>query len=421
MPITLGPLRHRSVLLLFASRLISIAGNGFGRVALAFAVLGIPHATPIDLSIVLAAQALPQLLFVLVGGLAADKFPRLIVLLVSEFVAFMAWSGIAAVLASGYDSISAMTLLAALGGTATAFLLPAFSGVMPEVAPRDELHQANAMLRLASNSGLILGFALAGLSVGLLGTSLTIGINAASFLASFGCILRIFISGKHRQRHSTRERMRLRDGWREFVSRQWLWVVVAQYTLITAAITATFGVLGPLVARDRLGGAPAWSLIVLAQAIGTVGGALLAMRVRARRPIFAATFATLPAALPMITLALRLSLWLIASSMFLAGIANDIFGVLWQTTMQKIIPPGVLSRVSSWDLLGALCFAPLGLAVAGPVAARYGASIALVGCAILVVLPTLAALLSPGVRNLTLSPPDESVRHAASEDVVTLS
>jgi hypothetical protein len=90
---------------------------------------------------------------------------------------------------------------------------------------------------------------------------------------------------------------------------------------------------------------------------------------------------------------------------FVLGVCFDVFGVLWQTTMQREVPPESLSRVSSYDALGSLMFGPIGLMLAGPAASLVGTRTALLGCAALVVLSTLAALLSPGVRQLRAPDP----------------
>jgi len=85
----------------------------------------------------------------------------------------------------------------------------------------------------------------------------------------------------------------------------------------------------------------------------------------------------------------------------LCGIATDIWGVLWVTTIQREIPEHVISRVGSYELLASLSLAPLGLLVAGPLAAAAGPRAALLGCAALVVTVSCAALSSPDVRQLT--------------------
>jgi hypothetical protein len=114
---------------------------------------------------------------------------------------------------------------------------------------------------------------------------------------------------------------------------------------------------------------------------------------------------TVPAALPYLLLGLGAPLWSVVAGAFVQGICFDVFGVLWQTTMQREIPPAALSRVSSYDALGSLMFGPIGLLLAGPAAVLIGPRPALVGCAVIVGISTVAALLAPGVRNLRAPEP----------------
>ena len=192
----------------------------------------------------------------------------------------------------------------------------------------------------------------------------------------------------------------LRAGWHEFFSRQWLWVVVAQFSIVVLALQAAHGVLGPLLARDELGGAPAWSAVLAAQAFGMVVGVLVAMRVRPRRPIFVGVLLTFSGAVPSLLLGVGAPLWSAVAGAFLTGVCFDVFGVLWATTMQREVPPESLSRAASYDALGSLMLGPLGLMVAGPAAELAGVRPSLIGCAVLMVLVSSAALLAPGVRGL---------------------
>jgi len=146
---------------------------------------------------------------------------------------------------------------------------------------------------------------------------------------------------------------------------------------------------------------PAESAVLTGEAVGTMVGVLIAMRFRPRRPILVATFFTAPMAAPFLALGLHAPLWTVVAGALVMGISFDIFGVLWQTTMQREIPAEALSRVSSYDALGSLMFGPIGLLAAGPVAVVVGARPALVGCAALIVASTFAALAAPGVRRLT--------------------
>ncbi|MFI0787374.1 MFS transporter [Streptomyces lydicus] len=393
-----GLWRERRFVLLAAARTLSVLGNGFARVALSFAVLALPGAGPGQLSLVLACQAVPQLAFVLVGGVIADRMSRSRVMVVADLVGAAAYAGLAAMVLTGHAPLLALCLLAVLAGTATALFSPAMDGVIPLLVPAGRLQQANGLLRVGMNGAMLLGLALSGVTVALVGAGWALALNAASFLVSAALIRGLRLPA--RPRTGTSGWAELRDGWREFSGRQWLWVVVAQYAVVVAALNANAGVLGPLAAERDLGGARAWSLVVAAQALGTVAGAGLAARIRVRRPLLVAVVATFPLAAPLALLAVRAPVPLIALAMCGAGVASDIFGVLWATTLQREVPEAALSRVSSYDWFGSLAFAPLGLLVAGPVAARIGVGHALAGCAALVVLASAAALLSPQVRGL---------------------
>lgn len=399
--------RERPFVLLATARTVSVLGNGFARVALAFAVLALPGAGPGRLSLVLACQALPQLVFILVGGVIADRMSRARLMALADVLGAGAYTGLAALVLSGYAPIPAMCLLAVAAGTASALFGPAMDGLMPLVVPTDRLQQANGLLRVGTNSAMLLGLSLSGVTVALVGPGWALALNAASFAVSAALTARLPVPARPPRKSSGWAD--LREGWREFASRQWLWVVVAQWSIVVAALNANVGVLGPLTADRYLGGARAWSIIVAAQALGTIAGAGLAARVRVRRPILVAVLATFPTAAPVALLAVRAPVWLIATAMFTAGVSSDVFGVLWSTTIHREIPEESLSRVSSYDYFGSLTFAPLGLLIAGPLATSVGLGHTLAGCAGLVVLATGAALLAPGVRNLRSSGDREPV------------
>lgn len=390
--------RDQRFVLLLSARVISVLGNGFARVALAFAVLALPGAGAGRLSLVLACQVLPQLLFILIGGVIADRISRSRLMVTADVLGCGAYAGLAAMVLTGHAPLVAMCVLAVVAGTATALFAPAMEGLVPLLVPAGRLQRANGLLRMSGNSALLLGLALSGVTVALVGAGWALALNAASFAVSAVLTLRLRVPARLRKKASGWAD--LREGWQEFAGRRWLWVVVAQYAVVVAALNANAGVLGPLMADQHLGGARAWSVIVGARAVGTIAGAGLAARVRVRRPMLVAVLCTFPGAVPIALLSVRAPVWLIAAAMFGAGVASDVFGVLWATTIQRQVPEQALSRVSSYDWFGSLAFAPLGLLVAGPVAAAVGTARALAGCAALIVLASAAALLSPQVRGL---------------------
>lgn len=401
---TTGVLRDRRFLRLAAARTISTLGSGFGRVALAFAILALPGASPARLSLVLAVQALPALMFVLAAGVIGDRFSRYRLIVGAELLAALSWAALAAMVLTRWAPLGAVLVAAMLSGLASALLMPALNGVLPEFVDRERLQVANSVLRVGQNLAMVLGLALSGLVVAAFGPGSALAVNAASFLLSAALVAGMRLPSRARLAGSSLSE--LRRGWQEFASRQWLWVVVVQSSFVLASIMATVGVLGPVWFDHHHGGARAWALLIAAQSAGSILGAVVAARFRPRRPILSAVLVTFTCALPMATLGLDLPLWSSVVAMFLCGIAADVFAVLWFTTMQREVPEEVMSRVSAYDLFGSLAFAPLGLLVAGPLASAITTAHALQLCAAVVVGATLVALCSPSVRRLTLTGAD---------------
>ncbi|GLX01004.1 MFS transporter [Microtetraspora sp. NBRC 16547] len=397
----LGMLRDRRFALLLAARTISVLGSAFAPVALAFGVLALPGATPTTLSVVLAAEALPMVAFMLVGGVIADRFPRHRVMMAGEGLNAAAYFCLAAMMLIGWTPIPGLVTAAAVSGIATAIFFPALTGIVPDVVPADRLQTANALLGLGTNISRVMGLVLSGVAVVLLGAGWALAVSGTMFAIAAMLVTALRLTPAERsaeERHSVIAD--LREGWREFSSRQWLWVVVAQFSVLMVAFQAAHGVLGPLVAKESLGGAPAWSAVLAGEAVGMIVGILVTLRLRPRRPILFATLLTLPTALPYLLLGAASPLWAVVAAGVVMGVCFDIFGVLWNTTMQREIPPEALSRVSSYDALGSLMFGPIGLLVAGPVAVAIGPRPALLGCSAIIAVVSLLALLSPGVRGL---------------------
>ncbi|HZC25569.1 MAG TPA: MFS transporter, partial [Actinopolymorphaceae bacterium] len=287
------------------------------------------------------------------------------------------------------------------------------AGIVPDVVPADRLQTANGLLGLGANSARIAGLLLSGGAVVMFGGGAALVVSAVLFGTAGSIVAALRLTKAQRDaaaKHSVLADLRV--GWREFSSRQWLWVVVAQFSILIMALQAAHGVLGPVVAKRYLGGAPAWSAVLAGEAFGTIVGVIIALRLRPRRPLLLATLVTFPTAFPYLLLGLGTPLWTIVTGAFLMGVSFDIFGVMWNTTMQREIPPEALSRVTSYDALGSLMFGPIGLLLAGPATVVVGPRPALLGCAALIVLTTCAALLSPSVRELRAPEPVHAVSPA---------
>jgi hypothetical protein len=384
------------------ARSTSSAGNAFASIALAFAVLELTGSKT-DLGLVLAARSIPQIVFLLAGGIWADRLPRHRLMVVSNLVSGASQAVVAALLLSGRAQIWELVVFASVNGTSSSFFFPASQGIVPQVVPAPILQQANALLRLGLNATTIGGAALGGLIVSATSPGVGMACDAASFLlaAAFTAGMRV-PAGLRLERSNFLSD--LVAGWREFSSRKWLWVIVVQFALFNATEQGSENVLGPVVAKAHLSGAAGWGLVLTAEGLGFFAAGLLMLRLRPVRMLRVATLACFLTVPFPIALAIPLPLAAVVAAAFVAGAGVEVFGVLWETALQQEIPREKLSRVSSYDALGSWVLMPVGLALAGPTAQAFGIRATLVGAALVAFVTTGAALSVADVRDLRRMP-----------------
>jgi predicted MFS family arabinose efflux permease len=393
-----GALRERDFRYLFLGRTASLLGNAFAPVALAFAVLDDLGGDATDLGLILAAAWVPQIVFTLVGGVLADRLPRNVLMLGTDLMMFVAQGAVAVLLLTDRAEIWHVAALQALRGIATAFFFPASVGLVPQVVSAGRLQQANALLRLSQSSTQIFGAALAGIAVASVGSGWAIAFDALTFLASAALLAQIRLPrARAKAKNLVRE---LREGWDEFRSREWLWVIVAAAAIGNFANAIGIVVLGPVVANEELGGATTWGLYTASISVGLLVGGLVVLRFRPERPLLVAQLAVLLAFAQFLALAFAAPIPVLLLAGLIAGFGFELFGVLWDTALQQHVPGDRLSRVSAWDQLGSFVVIPIGLTVAGPLAAHVGTEEAILLAGGLFLAVQSLALLSRDVRTL---------------------
>lgn len=371
-------------------------------VAVAFAVLG-SGGTATDLGFVFAAEIVPQVVFLVAGGVIADRVGRRRVMLAADVTRGAAQAILAAALFAGEPPIWVFAVLAAVLGTGEAIFRPALSGLTVQIARADQLGSANALLSIARSATTVAGPALAGLLIAVTGTAAVIAFDAASYAVSVLALVSLRLAWATRS--GARSLLAdLAEGWAEFSSRPWLVVTAVQFTLFNLLVWGPFLLLGPVLSEQALGGAGAWGAIMACYGAGSVLGGLLALGRRPPRPVASATIATFGYAAPCALLALGVPVAGVAAGALIAGVGSAIAGAFGTTALQQQVPAEALARVSALDTGIAFAFGPLAFAAAGPVAALVGARTVLGFGAIWSTLSSAVVLALPAVRAVRWSP-----------------
>jgi hypothetical protein len=256
------------------------------------------------------------------------------------------------------------------------------------------------MMGLSRSATGILGQVGAGILVATVGPALALAVDAASFAVSAWSLVLLRPMGTVQVGRGSSFLAQLAAGWGEFRARSWLWPSVLHLSLLNLVVLAPFFVLGPVVAKRSPGGAAGWATIATAYAIGAMVGGLVGLRWRPRRPLLAAVLVVVGLAPLIAGLAVAAPLPILAVAGLLGGLQASLHEVLWTTSLQQHVPAEALSRVSAYGWLGALVFAPLGYALAGPVADWIGVPTTLWVGGAWVLASTGLVLAVPGIRQL---------------------
>ncbi len=400
LPDALSPLRDARFAWYYSGRFISTMGSVIAPVALVFAVLEISDSAT-DLGIVLAAESIPLVLFLLVGGVIADRMSRTVVMQLSHLLSAATQGTVAVLLLTGVAEIWMIVILAGLNGTVLAFTFPAMQGVVPQVVPRSHIQQANAMLAFSRNGLAMIGPAIGTMLVVTIGPGWAVLVDACTWLVAAAFMAQVKLPPALARSPIEAPSMwsDLRDGWSAFTSLTWVWVVVVAFTFLNAIHAGAWLTLGPVIAKDTIGIKP-WGWVLGAEAAGLLVMTVIMMRWRLRYPVRAGMLGITALGAPIFVLGAHPTVLLLVVLAFVGGLGIEMFSIGWQTAYHHHVPNELLSRVASYDALGSFVAMPIGYLTFGPLAAVFGAQDVLVVAAILYVAIALVTLLSESVRNL---------------------
>jgi MFS family permease len=390
-----GERRFRS---LYFARAFSMLGDGIVPVALAFAVLQIDGSAT-ALGLVLGVNGAARLGFILVGGIVGDRLPRRFVMLTTDVVRMSTQALTAVLLISGHAELWHLAILQGINGSMSAFFIPASSGLIPEIVPRERLQDANALLSLTSSAFLLGGPVLAGVLVAGAGPGWAFAVDSATYLASAAFLFRIGPLGRVA---AAAESLlgQFRAGWHEVRSRSWLLADGIFSAVTNAVAVGPLFVLGPVIAKESLGGARAWAAIAASYGAGAIVGGVLGLRVRPQRPMVVAWALVMLFSLPPAALSLPAHVVVICAAGFFAGISLGLSNTLIETAIQQEVPVAALSRVTSFTFGLALVLQPIGFALVGPVSSAIGDRATLLASAAATLACASLVLAVPGVREL---------------------
>jgi MFS family permease len=395
-------LRHRDFRLFWMGQGASVVGDGIVVVALALFVVDLTGSAT-DLGLVLAAYGLPLVVFLLVGGVLADRLPRHRVVVATDLVRFALHALLAVLIATGAVRIWHLVGIGLLFGSAEAFFRPAATGLLPQTVPEEEIQEANAVMATTNNFAEFLGPALATALVLGISPAAAFGLDALTFLVSAALLVRV--RPRRRAVAVAAEATPgmwadLRAGFAEVRSRSWIWATLSAFCIALFFVLAPWFVLGPIVAREQYDDLAVFGVLSAVFGAGMVVGALAGIRWRPRFPMRSAMTCILLFPVGIGLYAAGLPLALVGPAIWCSGVGVALFDVWWLTALAERVPADKLSRVTSYDWMVSLGLVPIGYVLAGPAAEALGASNVLLGGAAIALVALALGLLPRETRML---------------------
>lgn len=385
----------RDFRLFFVARTTSLVGDQMLPIAITVALVNTRYGTS-GVGYALAAHIAPFALLLVFGGVLSDRFGARRLMIVSDVARLVCQVGLVVLLVQGEPVLWQMLVLLALLGAGGATFQPGVASMIPRLAK--DVQRANAVLRVAESSTVVIGPSVAGLLLVFLSPSAVMAVDAVTYAVSGACLYLVRVAPSAAARTSS-FRADLVTGWREFSSRTWLWSVIVvfmlwQVTTVGPSLTVAYSTIALRHGEAVLG------LIISAVGVGNIVGGFVAIRFRPRHPLRTGAvglslFVLLPFGTGLDVPAVVLGLLCVVAG---AGIA--FWGVMFHTSVQTHVPLDVLGRVHAYDAAGSLVMKPVGQAVSGPISLAIGVAPVLFIATGVGVVACVLLLLIPAIRNL---------------------
>ena len=390
---------------LWLGQLFSLIGTSITLVILPIIVYSLTEST-MAMGTLMAVQMLPNVLILPFSGVIVDKFHRIKIMMFTDLIRTFLLIILTSLVLTDRLTMGALYVVMACFGLMDGLFQPAYSAVRAKVFIPEIRTSANALTQITFQGVRLIGPTLGGLLITGMSAAVGFGLDSLTFFVSFITLFYLKnIQFKKAVKTESEKNISFKDHFLEgFIilkSNTWLWVTILSFSFINICTSGVLGVLIPWLINIHFHFKPyIYGILISASGIGALISALIyGSRKTWRFRSFIAYGGVFIEATSLLLMTLTSSILLLTGLMFLSGFGMMLFGLIWETSLQELVPEEKFGRVASLDMLGSFALLPLGYLFTGWLAEVIGSIPTMITLSVTSMVIVSVAMIIPGVRN----------------------
>lgn len=398
---------------LWGGQTTSAFGDSTMNVMLPLIVYHVGHST-LAMGLVMTLLMLPQIIILPFAGLLVDRAPRIALMISTDTIRFILLAVFAILSFTGHMTLQSIYVFAVIYGAMSALFNPAYSAVRAQVFTPEIRNAANSLTQMSQQGVRLIGPSLGGVLMSLSSSAVGLAVDAVTFIVSI--ISLTFVRPTRRALAPAAEsaaavdlpsRSPLRKffydltgGARELGKHPWLWITIVVFTFMNMCAGGIVGVLVPWLVKIHLHD-PAYDYGLLSSAspIGSIlCGTIMGSRSRLHHRGILAYAGICASGIALLCMALTSSIPLLMLCSAVSGAGIMAFVIIWEGSLQELVPEEAFGRVVSIDQFGSWALMPVGYLMTGWLAQSVGGISTYIALAIIYIGLSIGTMAIPGIR-----------------------
>nr|WP_242637910.1 MULTISPECIES: MFS transporter [Bacillaceae] len=384
-------------------QIFSLLGSSITNVVLPIVVLQVSNSTAM-MGTVMAIYMAPFVILLPFTGVLVDKMNKVTIMFIVDFVRFTLMFVLSACAFMDQLNMTFLFIFMFFMGIMDSFFQPAYSAVRAKIFTPDIRNAANSLTQVSMQGLRIFGPIIGGIIVSAFSAAWGFGINAATYIISLFFLYSLRTLTFQKIRTASKEKTSIKEEFMEGIDvlkqQSWLWITILVFSLINIFSGGIIRIILPWLINSYYKLEPVvYGLVLGASGAGAiVCGVIFGLKPAWKKRGLLAYSGVVLSGVALLLLSFISNVPLLMLCMFFEGAGIMLFGLIWETSLQELVPEEKFGRVASLDMLGSFALLPVGYLITGWLSEGVGEIFTLVVFSIIIILLSGMAMMCKGIR-----------------------